>query len=43
MVGDLYRSYLPTSCFNLFFDSEKDNFIMDVQGEAYFCKTVAWK
>lgn len=42
MIGDLYRSYLHTGCFNLFFDSEKDN-IKDVEGEAFFCKTTAWK
>lgn len=43
MIRDLYRSYLSTGCFNLFFDSEKDNLIKCIQGEAACCKTVAWK
>lgn len=42
MIGDLYRNYLPTGCFNLFFYSEKDNFVKDIEGEASFYKTVAW-
>lgn len=43
MLGDLYRTYLPTGCFNLFSDSEEDNFVKDIQREASLCKTVAWK
>lgn len=43
MIRDSYRNYLPTGCSNLLFDSEKDNFIKDMQGEASFFKTVAQK
>lgn len=35
MIGDFYKS-----CFNLFFDCEKDNLIKDIQGKTSFDKTI---